>query len=37
MKRLVTLLIIIVCAVLSLGGSFTCHASSHDDVTTHPS
>ncbi len=37
MKKLVTILLIVVCAVLATGGSFTCTASSGDGhPTTKP-
>ncbi len=37
MRKFVTLLILIVCAALAMGGSFTCNSSTDDDFTTQPS
>jgi len=37
MKKWTTLLLIMICAALAFGGSFTCFASSGDHDHDHPS
>ena len=37
MKKWTTLLLVLICAALAFGGSFTCFASSDGDHDHHPS